>query len=51
VLHLPNTALRPGLSATGLVYFPLGDDREIEAVRIGGKEVVRMIVPVAPLQE
>jgi hypothetical protein len=46
---LPNTALRPGLSATGFVYFPIGDYREIEVVLTGEKEVVRMIVPVAPV--
>jgi len=45
---LPTTALRPGLSATGLVSFPLGDYREIEVVLAGEHEVVRMIVPVAP---
>jgi hypothetical protein len=44
---LPTTALRPGLSVTGLVYFPLGEYREIEVVLVGEKEVVRMIVPVA----
>ena len=46
---LPTTVLRPGLSATGLVYFPLGDYREIEVVLVGEQEVVRMIVPVTPL--
>ena len=46
---LPTTALRPGLSASGLVYFPLGDYREIELVLVGETEVVRMIVPVSPL--
>jgi hypothetical protein len=44
---LSTSTLRPGLSATGLVYFPLGDYREIEVVLVGEKEVVRMIVPVA----
>lgn len=46
---LPASALRPGVSASGLVYFPSGDYREIEVVLIGEKEVVRVIVPVAPL--
>lgn len=48
---LPNTSLRAGLSATGLVYFPAGDYREIEVVLTGEKEVVRMIVPVVPLPQ
>jgi hypothetical protein len=45
---LPDIALRPGLSATGLLYFPLGDYREIELLLVGEKNVVRLIVPVAP---
>ena len=45
---LPATALRPGLSASGLLYFPLGDYHEIEVVLVGDEEVIRMIVPVAP---
>ena len=45
---LPTTALRPGLSATGLAYFPLGDYREIEVVLVGEEKVMRIVVPVAP---
>jgi len=45
---LPTTALRPGVSASGLVYFPSGDHRELEVVLVGEKEVVRVLVPVAP---
>jgi len=42
------TALRPGRSASGLPYFPLGDDHEIELVLVGEQEAVRVIAPVAP---
>ncbi len=45
---LPATTLRAGISATGLLYFPPGDYRELEVVLVSEEEVVRMIVPVAP---
>ena len=45
---LPTTALRPGLSATGLVYFPVGDYREIEVLLVGEKNIMRILVPVTP---
>jgi len=46
---LPVTSLRPGVSAVGLLYFPLGDYREIEVVLAGEQEVVRRIVSLTPL--
>ncbi|MEW6270055.1 MAG: hypothetical protein AB1689_12250, partial [Thermodesulfobacteriota bacterium] len=48
---LPGTVLRPGVSETGLVYFPAGDYSEIELILVGEREVVRTIVPVAPPSE
>ena len=44
---LQSVTLRPGMSVTGLLYFPLGHYDEIEFVLVGENEVVRMIVPVA----
>lgn len=45
---LPNTPLRPGMSVTGLVYFPLGAYADVEVVLVGDDEVVRMTVPLPP---
>lgn len=45
---LHSTALREGMSLTGLVYFPLGDYAQVEVVLVGESEVVRLFVPLAP---
>ncbi|HZR84304.1 MAG TPA: hypothetical protein VFD92_24615 [Candidatus Binatia bacterium] len=42
------TTLRPGLSATGLVYFPAGDYGSLEVLLVGEHEIVRLAVPIAP---
>jgi hypothetical protein len=45
---LANIPLRPGMSVTGLVYFPAGDYADVEVVLVGDDEVVRMLVPLPP---